>query len=70
MTGMSSTDTTTPPPETEDTPKGWDALDTAGLIAGVILAVILADILSDGRLVSRRLRPRPAQPATDEVPVE
>ena len=70
MAGMSSTDTTaTTPPETEDAPKGWDALDTAGLIAGVILAVILADILSDGRLVSRRLRPRPAQPEA-EVPVE
>jgi hypothetical protein len=69
MAGMSSTDTTTPPPETEDAPKGWDALDTAGLIAGVLLAVILADILSDGRLVSRRLRPRPPQPEA-EVPVE
>lgn len=57
-------------PETEEQPaKGWDALDTAGLIAGVLLAVILADILSDGRLVSRRLRPRPPQTEA-EVPVE
>lgn len=55
---------------TEEAPKGWDALDTAGLIAAAILVVILADILSDGRLVSRRLRPRPPQPADEQVPVE
>jgi hypothetical protein len=69
MGRMSSTDTTTETPEQET--RGWTGLDTAGLCAGILLAVILADILTDGRLISRRLRPRPPQPAADEqVPVE
>lgn len=63
-------ETTTTPPETEEAPK-WGALDTVGLIAGVILVAIVIDIASDGRLISRRLRPRPPQPAPEaEVPVE
>ena len=57
MDPMSSTDAT--PELTPDPPRGWTALDTAGLIAGILLAAILADILTDGRLISRRLRPRP-----------
>lgn len=65
---MSSTETT---PADTDQPeaKGWDALDTAGLIAAVLLVVIVADIATDGRIVSRRLRPRPQQPEA-EVPSE
>ena len=63
-----STDTTTQADQPEEA-KGWDALDTAGLIAAVLLVVIVADIATDGRLVSRRLRPRPPQPA-EEVPGE
>ena len=69
---MTSTETT---PATQDAdtgePRGWDKMDTLGLIAGVLLVAIVADILSDGRLISRRLRGQPKQaPAEPEVPVE
>lgn len=65
---MTSTETPAPAAEEQDAPKGWDTFDTLGVIAGVLLVAIVADILTDGRLISRRLRPRPA-PA-EEVPGE
>ena len=65
---MNSTETAPAPAETEE-PKGWTALDTAGVIAAILLVVIVADIATDGRIVSRRLRPRPPQPEA-EVPSE
>ena len=52
-----------------DEPRGWDWLDTCGILAGVLLVVIVADIFTDGRLISRRLRKPPA-PAEPEVPGE
>ena len=55
-------------PETDDQPRGWDWLDTAGLIAGAVLIVILADIFTDGRVISRRLGSRQAS-APDPEPV-
>ncbi len=63
---MAETETADQP---DDKPDGWGWMDTAGIIAGGLLIVIVADILTDGRLVSRRLRRRPAQPEA-EVPVE
>jgi len=65
-----ATETAAPPAATEadDQPRGWDWLDTAGLIAGAVLIVILADIFTDGRVISRRLGSRQAS-APDPEPV-
>ena len=71
-----ATDTAAPPaaapaaPEADDQPRGWDWLDTAGLIAGVVLIVILADIFTDGRVISRHLPGRQAPAPDPEVPGE
>ena len=60
-------------PETtpeETAPDTWNWVDTCGIIAGVVLVVILIDVFTDGRLVSRRLKARPVQPAPEQVPDE
>lgn len=56
-------------PAAEETTPGWNWVDTCGIIAGVVLVVILADVFTDGRLISRRLKGRPA-PAPEQVPDE
>lgn len=60
--------TDNPAPEADETPAGWNWVDTCGIIAGVVLVVILVDVFTDGRLISRRLKGRPQQPAPEEVP--
>ena len=67
-----ATETAAPPAalEADDQPRGWDWLDTAGLIAGAVLIVILADIFTDGRVISRRLGSRQAPAPDPEVPGE
>lgn len=63
------TSTETPAVTEEPEAKGWDWIDTAGLIAGGILLLILADVFTDGRLISRRLRGLQQQPAPEPEPV-
>lgn len=58
-----------PEAPTEETAPGWNWVDTCGIIAGIVLVVILADVFTDGRLISRRLKGRPA-PAPEQVPDE